>query len=144
MGTMSFDLAAVGRAVVARLRAVAPPAVGLSAAGTRVLISGNGGVWAAFDMADFGVGPTKDPEALAAVLERVLDMVQDFVIEEFAEPWPPDDLRAPESPRGAISLPMVEALPDRFRLWFGRGERPALELPPILMSELAHDAGQGR
>ena len=121
-------------ALAARLQDVIPAGVEV-----RVVTAGVGVFFAGSDWGSITLGSYEDyGEDPAFWAERVLDNVQDFVIEFFTHTgWPPIDSAAPNARQHAAQLPEpgAEVRGGKLHVWYGDAAQPSLELEPIALAQ---------
>ena len=120
-------LDALAQAISGRLQAVVPR-------GASPSIAAN--VWMQLDLF---VDRDMTLEAnLVHASHNILNHVQDEIILDLKEGWPRAVDATPGERDSGENLPDYEAavISGTLRLWFGDARRPALELPPIDLTEL--------
>jgi hypothetical protein len=123
-----IDADALATALARSLAGVAPAQLSVVSEGGIVWIKDEDGHGAGSDIAllvsDDGVAPREQARRAA---ERTLEVAQEMIAEETADPWP---ARAGQLP-GGFPCPHAEIVDGSIRLYYGDPRMPILALPAI-------------
>jgi excisionase family DNA binding protein len=128
-----IDADALATALARSLAGVAPAQLSILAEGGIVWIKDVEGHGAGSDIAllvsDDGVAPREQARRAA---ERTLEVAQEMIAEETADPWP---ARAGQLP-GGFPCPHAEIVDGSIRLYYGDPRTPILALPAISLDAM--------